>query len=91
MNAFDLIRTFFEFLAALAVILCFVYEKKLIVFERKIYVAVKKFLSDRKKRKKRFSNRSNTFSLEKENEPTTYYVATYDTWKNSKVKGSRYE
>ena len=91
MSAVDFWRTFLEAAAVILLIVGFVNEKRVVDFEKALAKAIREHLKARKNRKKCISERSNTNSLEKENEPTTLYVTTYDTWKNSKVKGSRYD
>lgn len=43
MTSLDITRTFFEFSAAVAVVLCFVFEKKLIAFENKVITAIRNY------------------------------------------------
>jgi hypothetical protein len=50
MSNADIIRTFFEFAAAVAVVLCFVFEKKLIAFENRIFKKLAAWHNARKER-----------------------------------------
>lgn len=51
MGFWDIIRTFFEFVAVVFVIWCVINEKKLIKFENQIAEKIKIFLKQRKERK----------------------------------------
>ncbi|MBQ3543505.1 MAG: hypothetical protein IJA34_00710 [Lachnospiraceae bacterium] len=51
MEFWDIIRTFFEFLAVVLVIIGFINEKKLIKFENQIAEKIRIFFEHRKERK----------------------------------------
>lgn len=91
MSAIEFWKTFFEFVAVMCLIIGFVNEKKVIAFEVALARSIRQWLKARKNRKKRFTDILNTIPLEEEQEFTQPYVTTYDTWKNRKGRGGRYE
>lgn len=86
MSALDLIRTFLEFLAALAVILCFVFEKKLIAFENRIAAAIRAYVRARKAGQNKHLNDPDKLSQEFAEQFQGPKVEVLDTWRNKKYK-----
>lgn len=86
MSAVEFWKTFFEFVAVVALIIGFINEKRVIDFEKRLAAAIRAYVRGRRAAHNKHLNDPDKLSQEFAEQFQGPKVTVLDTWKNKKYK-----